>query len=142
MIITDLFDPMQHDQQSIRPCIRCRISSAVLMGRHGQRDTMQYHPERRTVSLPRASIPDISQHYMLTATRRNLLATSAGQWSIFSYRIAYSSELMKTDTRSSEIKNVSLSGMDRRGFASRATRHSVASFSTEPFFLRVRRTSS
>lgn len=50
---------------------------------------------------------------MLTATRRNFLATSTRQWmNIFSYQIAYSSELMKTDTRSSEIKNVSLSGID------------------------------
>lgn len=93
------------------------------MGRHGQRDTMQYHPERRTVSLPRANIQHISQHYMLTATRRKFLATS--NWTVdeylLGYQIAHSSELMKTDIRSSEIKNVSLSGMDRRGFASRAT---------------------
>lgn len=55
------------------------------MGRHGQRDTVQYHPERRTVSLPRANIQHISQHYMLTATRRKFLATSTGQWmNIFS----------------------------------------------------------
>lgn len=40
---------------------------------------------------------------------------------LLGYQIAYSSEWMMTDIRSSEIKNVSLSGMDRRGFASRAT---------------------